>query len=167
MSDFFPPEYLGPARPSPVRVTPYGIRVDHQGFRRADVPECREGVRARVELPIIDALWRKARDEAGGAHSPLSIADRGKALNLPDVFVRVRIEPTIWKAGNGNIWLAGTYLPNEDRLIRAVVWYKSQATGKITNWEGVVLHEMKHAIYLHFGCGTEPESAGGAWVVEP
>lgn len=140
-----PPEFLGPANSAASLVkTPGGIRVRHNGFKSAKKPEFKQGIRARVILENVDAIWKEVRrylseDNPYKLEPPV----RAKLRKLPGGLPSVSVEPSIWWSEPHGFYLGGVFLPDQGG-IRVTVWYKSTLNGSLVNWETLLHHEFQH-----------------------
>lgn len=152
--DWQPTEYLGPSRGGDYKVlTPGGLRVFPHGFEREDIPLEKGGLKARVIISDIDALWLRVRAEMGAGTYPksdlLTPKQRQRAATYGDkakhVKPKVDIWPSILFANSRQGYVGGLW---RGPTVGCAVWYKT-VIEPITksNWEGYLYHEFGHLLF--------------------
>jgi len=142
-----PPEYLGKERGGEKKTkTPGGIKVLTHGFDREDIPLMRGGIKARVILADIDAVWQRVR-----AEMLAQTYARSEKLTPKQVKKTQKVPPPIV-----DIWSTLAYWEGAGYIgglmrgpVGVTVWYETvtKPKGIITNWEQYLYHEFGHYIY--------------------
>ena len=152
--DWEPKKYLGePPAPGKVVTTPQGIKVITHGFHRGSIPLMKGGLKARVIIPDIDAIWEEVREELANTTDPrfksLTDKQREKLRTLPfDTVKEVEIWDTLrWDSVMG--FVGGFYSAGK---VFACVWYKSVLPPySKACWSQWLYHEMEHCALTFAG----------------
>ena len=155
-----PPEFLGPSR-GKGGVDYYKIKTAHlaiypHGFEREDVPLLMRGVKARVIIADVDAVFLRVREEMGKGLYPNSkkltakqAKKAAKFVGVNGVLPKVDLWPSILYHSSSVGYIGGLYRGN---VVGCAVWYKTAiAPHTITNWEAYLYHEFGHMIYCWNG----------------